>query len=218
MKINLKQRKEIQSLIQSGVSKTKIANQYNLNLSTVYSLLNKAPSICKLCNKDFFKTNRTMLWCSDKCRFWYYVDIKEPLVCWPWLHKFKTSNGYGRFKLKNNKSIIASKYAYQISFGDIPEGLEIRHKCDNPICCNPHHLELGTRKDNMQDASKRKRIRNGKYIGCKRYKVTLSDLSLMKKLHEQGVGYKTIQKTYFPNLHFTTVAKHVNDKISKPKS
>ena len=35
--------------------------------------------------------------------------------------------------------------------GEISEGLCIMHVCDNPRCCNPNHLRLGTVAENNQD-------------------------------------------------------------------
>ena len=42
-----------------------------------------------------------------------------------------------------------------MKFGEIPKGMVIRHKCDNPNCCNIEHLEIGTQKDNIEDMIKR---------------------------------------------------------------
>jgi len=36
--------------------------------------------------------------------------------------------------------------------GAIPFGQIVRHACDNKICGNPHHLELGTPGDNINDS------------------------------------------------------------------
>ena len=42
-----------------------------------------------------------------------------------------------------------------------PDGIHALHSCDNPKCCNPSHLSLGTHTDNMIDKSKKKRVANG---------------------------------------------------------
>jgi hypothetical protein len=42
--------------------------------------------------------------------------------------------------------------------GEIPQGYLIRHKCDNPKCINPDHLETGTDYDNVQDMIERGRF------------------------------------------------------------
>lgn len=66
------------------------------------------------------------------------------------------SNGYGIIKLEG-KNQKAHRVAYTLEHGDIPEGLVVRHKCDNPSCINVAHLELGTQQDNIEDMFKRGR-------------------------------------------------------------
>lgn len=88
-------------------------------------------------------------------RFWEKVDISGADDCWAWLGATLTS-GYGSFHLKG-KSCTAHRLAYILTVGEIADGLHIRHKCDNPICCNPAHLETGTHADNMRDMAERGR-------------------------------------------------------------
>lgn len=60
-----------------------------------------------------------------------------------------------------NKMMNAHRIAYIIKNGEIPDGLLIRHKCDNSKCINPEHLELGTHLDNMRDRQERGRTTKG---------------------------------------------------------
>lgn len=82
--------------------------------------------------------------------FWSKVDRKRDWECWEW----KAENNcptYGSFFLEDI-SISAHRFAYE-SFHrkKIPEELFVCHRCDNPPCCNPIHLFLGTAKDNVTD-------------------------------------------------------------------
>lgn len=70
-------------------------------------------------------------------------------ACWPWTGT-RGSAGYGQFRL-NGKSLLAHRLAYELVHGPIPTGLQICHRCDNPPCCNPRHMFLGTVRDNALD-------------------------------------------------------------------
>ena len=83
--------------------------------------------------------------------------------CWPWLgsivHSRRVSGmhaGNGSFRWEDS-SKMAHRISYEIHIGPIPRGLCVRHKCDNSICVNPEHLELGTAKDNNHDKAIRGR-------------------------------------------------------------
>ena len=68
------------------------------------------------------------------------------------------NKGYGRLTYRGD-SWYAHRRAWVICNGPIPDGLQVNHHCDNSLCVNPEHLYLGTQKDNMQDASRRGRMR-----------------------------------------------------------
>jgi hypothetical protein len=95
-------------------------------------------------------------------RFWSKVLRGGPNMCWPWQTSARggASLGYGKFRIDRNTIINAHKMAYILSKGEVPPGLVVRHKCDNPACCNPDHLELGTMLDNTRDQFARGRHRS----------------------------------------------------------
>ena len=83
-------------------------------------------------------------------RFWSKVEVRGPLQCWPW-KAGRSRKGYGLFRL-DGRSITASRAAWIITFDERPpDDVLVCHRCDNPPCCNPAHLFLGTIHDNMND-------------------------------------------------------------------
>ncbi len=82
-------------------------------------------------------------------RFWNRVQIGTPDVCWPWLGGC-SGRGYGAIVWRHSHT-YAHRVAWILTNGDIPDGLHICHHCDNPICCNPNHLFVGTASDNAMD-------------------------------------------------------------------
>ncbi len=75
--------------------------------------------------------------------------------CWNW-NKSTNEKGYGQVMCAG-KNIKAHKMAYMIHVGDIPDGVSVLHKCDNPRCVNPNHLFLGSQADNINDMYGKKR-------------------------------------------------------------
>lgn len=68
----------------------------------------------------------------------------------------KDKDGYTRIRYKGKHERLF-RILYSEKHGDIPKGVLIRHKCDDPACCNVNHLEPGTSKDNVEDMIKRGR-------------------------------------------------------------
>lgn len=88
-------------------------------------------------------------------RFWARVDVVVG-SCWVWTGAVG-DHGYGRITEKG-KRYRAHRMAWLINCGEIPEGLSVLHKCDNPSCVNPDHLFLGTQKVNIADGIQKGRI------------------------------------------------------------
>lgn len=86
-------------------------------------------------------------------RFWSKVNKTD--TCWIW-----TANAqrYGYFTLSSiERSELAHRVAWLLTYGPVPDGLNVLHKCDNTLCVNPDHLYLGTQHQNIKDCISRGR-------------------------------------------------------------
>lgn len=78
--------------------------------------------------------------------------------CLEWtkcLHK----DGYGQLGY-HNQYWLAHRLAWTLRYGEIPQGMCVCHKCDNPLCIDPDHLFLGTQQENMADMKHKGRRKN----------------------------------------------------------
>jgi len=82
--------------------------------------------------------------------FWSRVGMVEEDACWPWTGS-KTERGYGVYAPLPGVLLRAHRVAYALHNGGIDDSMLVCHRCDNPSCCNPKHLFLGTGSDNMRD-------------------------------------------------------------------
>lgn len=103
-------------------------------------------------------------------RFWSKVNIGEPDECWTWTASLL--HGYGHFDYHGSSSKSRKRFAHRIAFAlcnqAVDDGQSILHSCDNPPCCNPAHLRIGSQQDNMDDRSIRGRAPHGEsaYQSC----------------------------------------------------
>ncbi len=134
--------------------------------------------------------------------FWAKVQKGTPDECWPWLGYVKPS-GHGLTQL-DCMPIHAHRKAWILTKGQIRDGLCVNHRCDNKLCCNPAHLYLGTRADNMVD-------RFGATSGDERHvgrPCVLHDrLDELRADREAGMSLKDCAAKY--NVHIATICRYV---------
>jgi len=146
---------------------------------------------CKKCNHEW----RSLLEKPNKCpscqrvRWWtlenkktgrkentldkFFNSIIKKDGCWGWAGTVN-ANGYAVIKL-NGKLRLASRVSHELYIGKITDGMNVCHRCDNPLCVNPDHLFLGTTQDNVND-----RVSKGRSaIGPKNFNTKLSPDQVM---------------------------------------
>jgi len=116
--------------------------------------------------------------------------VKRGTGCWEW-QAGKTSAGYGEFMFRR-KMYYAHRAAWQVTRGSIPKGQCVRHRCDNPACCRPDHLELGFQADNVQDMIERGRDRKALGEENGRSKLNADKVRRVRVLRCRGFSYSEI--------------------------
>jgi hypothetical protein len=139
--------------------------------------------ICKFCEVRFWKQGSEF--CSIKCRILGKIEKKEN-GCWIW-NGGKSGDGYGAIKV-NGRQISTHRQAFKEFIGEIYQGLCVCHKCDQPLCCNPDHLFLGTPKENTKDSVKKCRARCAKQNGSQNHSTKLDETIVrqIKELFSKG--------------------------------
>lgn len=101
-----------------------------------------------------------------KKRFWDKV-IKGP-ECWEW-EASRSKAGYGQLQVRSisPRPLLAHRVSWILANGEIPNGLFVLHKCDNPACVRPSHLFLGTQRDNNTDRQRKGRTASGDCNGSR---------------------------------------------------
>lgn len=105
-------------------------------------------------------------------RFWPKVArTDDPTECWLWTAG-TDPKGYGRINTGTNRTTSKNEPAPRVAWAlangmAIPAGLHVMHLCDNPPCCNPNHLVLGTHAANMADMARKGRHAKAGATHCK---------------------------------------------------
>ena len=126
--------------------------------------------------------------------FWAMVDRRAPDECWVWTG-YCTIKGYGRtFWEGRNRG--THRIAYSLVYGQIGDGMNVLHRCDNPPCCNPSHLFTGTQLENNVD----KKIKGRSYRPTAernpKAKLTWEDVREIRRLYQIGTPRIELARMY----------------------
>ncbi len=147
-------------------------------------------------------------------RFWSKVDKKSDDECWEWLAGHKGKEGYGGFYINQIRNTINSHKVmfciiHNFWIDEIPHGIVIRHKCNNPKCVNPGHLLLGTYQDNSQDMIDAGNSQKGeKSVQCKIYHDIA--ITIREKWKNGNCSYEDIAKEF--NISSAEIYKIIKNK------
>jgi hypothetical protein len=114
--------------------------------------------------------------------------------CWEYT-KRRDPKGYGR--LHTSGYTLTHRIMWTIRYGD-PGDLCVLHRCDNPPCCNPAHLFLGTVADNNRDMVAKKRHRSTTPTGEGSYRGKLTDdtARVIRSTYASGATQREIARAY----------------------
>lgn len=163
------------------------ANHYcSVQCCHAASMMRRVQLVCKGCGQLFelkvtdLRRNRGHF-CSQSCyiqhrrteaertfitRFWEKVDVGKPDECWHWKGAVDRK-GYGKLGSPDGRTVSAHRIAYELANATTTAQWNVCHKCDNPRCCNPTHLFLGSRADNLKDMIAKGRNAKGERLSRK---------------------------------------------------
>jgi len=142
---------------------------------------------------------------KDIERFWSKVERKGDDECWEWKGTRDIGN-YGKLYISSPKrtTLMAHRISYFLKNGKFPLEMKILHICDNPPCCNPNHLKIGTQKDNVDDCIKKGRRSPQNCDNNNRRILNSSQVIETKELYETGsYSAREIAEKYC--VHTTTI-------------
>jgi hypothetical protein len=147
-------------------------------------------------------------------RFWN--KVKKTDGCWNWTAA--RCRSYGIFAPDGKVPTGAHRVSWRLAFGEIPDGLFVLHKCDNPLCVRPDHLFLGTQSDNIKDKVNKGRQQRGSGAGGA--KLTERDVMEIKARALRGEKTRALADYYgvsFGNVWMILTGKtwtHVSPEMA----
>lgn len=127
---------------------------------------------------------------SWRDRLWSRVDKSDR--CWLWMGH-RNALGYGKLSVEG-RFVPVHRAAWIDCVGEIPDGLFVCHRCDNPPCVNPAHLFLGTQEDNVADRDAKNRTARGESQGGA--KLTDDTAREILDMLADGISQTALAKEY----------------------
>lgn len=127
--------------------------------------------------------------------FWETVDVGDVFECWPWLLSLNHA-GYGQVS-RGGRYMRAHRVAWELENGRrVPDGMCVLHACDNPRCCNPHHLRIGTHAENMREMVIRRRGRSRRGTSHANAKLDEAAVRKIKAALGKGTSQRTLSREF----------------------
>ena len=169
---------------------------------------------CEHCDVEFRPTHKGGRFCSRKCsaqhrtyprgdvsaRFWRRVDKRSDDECWNWTGA-KHKSGHARMRVGSRKDHSdryegCHRLAWVLTVGPVPLGMAVCHHCDNPACCNPKHLFIGSLADNNRDRHRKGRTVLSRGEAHGNAKLTSADVVLIRSLRAGGVPFRRLARVF----------------------
>lgn len=131
---------------------------------------------------------------SEPELFWTRVTKRAGDACWEWAGG-REKSGYGHMYVRDwydesgRRHFVwakAHRRAWELTYGPIPDGLVVCHRCDNPPCVRPDHLFLGTGADNAQDCVIKGRLNSRRGLRNPNAKLSVADVVAMRAACASG--------------------------------
>lgn len=129
--------------------------------------------------------------------FWAKVAKAGPDDCWLWTASRQGQYGCIGYAGKRER---AHRISWMLNNGPIPAGMDVMHKCDNPLCVNPNHLQLGTHAENMHDRDRKGRCISPPGELCGRAKLTWDDVNKIRTDYANGISRRQLAEEHHVNV------------------